>query len=178
MQGSDGRAALAFARLTNRIHEALPPRLERVIPRTFIGYAIINGSSFLLDMGILSVLGTFWHPHYGILFSIGYLLASVYAFFMNRWLNFREHGDLGKQSTKYTFVIISNFVIWVLGFGTLLGLLGVQLQVARLIDACIEGIYIYLLLRFWVFPKHQHATAAAPSGSDPDADAVSPTALA
>lgn len=180
MQGTDGKAALWFARVTRRIHDALPSPLRNLLPVTFIGYAIINGSSFVLDMGILSVMGAFWHLPYGLMFSIGYGLASIYAFFLNRWLNFREHGDLGKQSSKYTFVIVSNYVIWILGFGTLLGTLGVQLQVARVTAACIEGIYIYLLLRFWVFPKHKkpadappsvtHASDAHPSPAAPDAD--------
>lgn len=176
MQGTDGRAALAFARLTRRIHDALPGMLQRVLPVTFIGYAIINGSSFVLDMVILSVIGTFWHIPYGLLFSIGYGIACVYAFILNRWLNFREHGDLGKQTSKYAFVIVSNYVIWILGFGTLLGILGVQLQVARVTAACIEGLYIYLLLRFWVFPRKRAAEseAAVQPETNPHPDA--PTA--
>ena len=90
---------------------------------------------------------------YGVVFSIGYGVASIYAFILNRWLNFREHGDLGKQSGKYTFVIVSNYVIWILGFGSLLGVLHVPVMLARVIAACIEGLYIYLMLRLWVFPR-------------------------
>lgn len=169
----DGRAALWFARLTRSIHEALPPALSKLLPITFIGYAIINGSSFLLDMGILTVIGTFWHMPYGLLFSIGYGLASIYAFFMNRWLNFREHGNLGTQSSKYTAVIVSNYFIWILCLGSLFGYLGVQLQLARFMSACVEGIYVYLMLRFWVFPRGQRPaptvdapdTVATPSGA-------------
>lgn len=172
MQATDGRAALWFARLTRRIHDALPVRLHRILPVTFIGYAIINGSSFLLDMGMLTIIGHFWRLPYGISFSIGYFLASVYAFFMNRWLNFREHGHLGQQSSKYTFVIVSNYAIWILGFGSLLGYLGVQLQVARVTAACIEGIYIYLLLRFWVFPPH-HEPAPVDGVPEPGTDGPS-----
>ena len=154
--GTDGAAAQWFARFTTRIRESLPASVQRVLPITFIGYAFINGSAFLLDMGFLAVVGQFL-PHwpYGIVFSMGYALASVYAFFLNRWLNFREHGDLGKQSGKYTFVIVSNYVIWILGFGTLLDLLGVPLMVARVTAACFEGLYIYLLLRLWVFPRRK-----------------------
>ena len=154
--GTDGAAAQWFARFTTRIREGLPARLQRILPITFIGYAFINGSAFLLDMAFLAVVGQFM-PHwpYGIVFSMGYALASVYAFFLNRWLNFREHGDLGKQSGKYTFVIISNYVIWILGFGTLLGMLGVPLMIARVTAACIEGLYIYLMLRLWVFPRRK-----------------------
>lgn len=152
----DGPAARWFARFTWGIRMALPPRIRRLVPVTFIGYAMINGSAFLLDMGILRAVDVLVPEHgipYGVLFSIGYAVASVYAFALNRWLNFREHGDLGKQSGKYTFVIISNYVIWILGFGSLLGALHVPLMVARVTAACIEGLYIYLMLRLWVFPR-------------------------
>ena len=160
----DGPAARWFARFTWGIRMALPPRIRRLVPVTFIGYAMINGSAFLLDMGILRAVDVLVPEHgipYGVLFSIGYGLASIYAFFMNRWLNFREHGDLGKQSSKYTFVIVSNYVIWILGFGSLLGALHVPLMVARVTAACIEGLYIYLMLRLWVFPR-----AKRPAGPD------------
>ena len=171
--GTDGAAAQWFARFTTRIREALPAKLQRVLPITFIGYAFINGSAFLLDMGFLAIVGQYMpHVPYGITFSIGYGLASVYAFFLNRWLNFREHGDLGKQSSKYTFVIISNYVIWILGFGTFLGVLGVPLMVARVIAACIEGLYIYIMLRLWVFPRRRPEVDADPAVADLPAPAV------
>lgn len=166
---ADGPAALWFAGFTARVRQALPAPLRRALPETFIGYAMINGSAFLLDMGLLALIAQFMpHLPYGIIFSIGYGLASAYAFVLNRWLNFREHGDLGKQSGKYTFVIVSNYVIWILGFGTLLGYLGVPILVARVTAACIEGIYIYLMLRFWVFPRARLNEAA------PVADAGAP----
>ena len=154
-QAPDGPAARWFAGFTARIHRALPARVRRVLPVTFIGYAMINGSAFLLDMGIHAFLEQFrvGGLPYGVVFSIGYGVASIYAFILNRWLNFREHGDLGKQSGKYTFVIVSNYVIWILGFGSLLGVLHVPVMLARVIAACIEGLYIYLMLRLWVFPR-------------------------
>lgn len=153
-----GRAAQWFARFTAQLRSWLPAPVQRILPQTFIGFALINGSTFLLDMGILWVLGHFLTMlPYGVIFTIGYGIASLVAFVLNRWLNFREHGDLGVQSGKYTFVIVSNYVIWILAFGTLLGWLGVPLMVARVICACIEGLYIYLMLRLWVFPRHRNA---------------------
>ena len=152
---TESAAARWFASFTQRIHRALPDQLQRIVPTTFIGYAFINGSAFLLDMGILAILEQFrvGGLPYGVVFSIGYGVASIYAFILNRWLNFREHGDLGKQSGKYTFVIISNYVIWILGFGSLLGYLHVPVMLARVVAACIEGLYLYLMLRLWVFPR-------------------------
>ncbi|MFT4216773.1 MAG: GtrA family protein [Micropruina sp.] len=160
---ADGPAALWFKNVTGRIHRALPTALRRVIPLTFIGYAIINGSAFLLDMGALVGLdkalaitaeGLKSAPWItGALFSIGYAIAAVYAFVLNRWLNFREHGDLGKQSWKYAAVMISNYLIWIWAAATVLTIWGMPLPAARITVACCEGIYIYLLLRLWVFPR-------------------------
>ena len=157
----NGAAARWFADLTSRIRQVLPASVQRVLPTTFIGYAMINGSSFLLDMGLLAIITHFWQLPYSLAFSIGYALASVYAFFLNRWLNFREHGDLGKQSSKYAFVILSNYLIWIVGFGSFLDWAGIHVMVARVMAACLEGLYIYLMLRLWVFPRHRGAAEEA-----------------
>lgn len=159
--GVDGPAALWFAAFIRRVHAALPGFLRRVLPKTFIGYALINGSAFLLDMGFLALVSHYFALPYGVAFSIGYALASIYAFFLNRTLNFREHGDLGKQSSKYLIVIVSNYLIWIVGFASLLQPLGMHIMVARVLTACCEGIYIYLMLRLWVFPRVRADLAAA-----------------
>lgn len=176
MRDEDGHGAAArwFADVTTRIREALPHALQRILPITFIGYAMINGSSFLLDMGFLAVITHFWKLPYSLAFSIGYGLASVYAFFLNRWLNFREHGDLGKQSGKYAFVILSNYVIWIVGFASLLDVLGVHVMVARVMAACLEGLYIYLLLRLWVFPRRRGTAEDVISDGEPVVPRVAP----
>ncbi|MFT4294154.1 MAG: GtrA family protein [Micropruina sp.] len=173
---TDGPAALWFRNFTGGIHRALPAALRRVVPLTFIGYAIINGSAFVLDMGVLMGLdkalaitaeGLKSAPWItGAVFSFGYAIAAVYAFILNRWLNFREHGDLGKQSWKYTAVMISNYLIWIWAVATLLTTSGMPLPVARVTVACCEGIYIYLLLRLWVFPKSRRQESA--DDTDPD----------
>ncbi|WP_425325654.1 GtrA family protein [Propioniciclava soli] len=173
---ADGPAALRFASLMRRIHAALPGPVRRVVPKTFIGYALINGSAFLLDMAFLALISQFLTLPYGILFSVGYALASVYAFILNRWLNFREHGDLGKQTGKYVLVIVSNYLIWIVGFASLLDLAGLHIMVARVMTACCEGIYIYLMLRLWVFPRGRVDEGfVAPEGADSEAsDAPGP----
>jgi len=183
---TDGPAALWFKRITARIHEALPAPLRRLVPVTFIGYVFINGSAFLLDMGVLFILShLLHHPHdafsstTGLLYSIGYGIASIYAFFLNRTLNFREHGDLGKQSGKYVAVIVSNYLIWILGAGTLLGMLSVPLFVGRVLVACCEGLYIYFMLRLWVFPRRRQSMAELePSPNDPDQPAAQESPVA
>ena len=176
-QQGDGAAARWFADVTTRIRAAVPTRLQRVLPITFIGYAMINGSAFLLDMGFLAIITHFWKLPYSVAFSIGYALASVYAFFLNRWLNFREHGDLGKQSGKYVFVIASNYLIWIVGFASVLDWLGVHVMIARVIAACLEGLYIYLLLRLWVFPRRRCEADAVTVESPDDSGGVAPVVV-
>lgn len=170
---TDGPAARWFSRFTRSVHVHLPRVLRRILPQTFIGYALINGSAFLIDIGILSLVGEHWRLPYSLSFSIGYAVASIYAFLLNRSLNFREHGQLGRQTSKYIFVIVSNYLIWVVGFAAVLDLLGVQLQAARIITACFEGLYIYVLLRLWVFPRRP-SPAVTPVPEPDQTDVPSP----
>lgn len=163
----NGRAERWFAALVLRVHGVLPGLL-RLLPLTFVGFAMINGFSFGVDLVLLWVTHGVAGLGYPLAVSLSYGLASVLAFFLNKILNFRAHGDTGTQSAKYLFVVVSNYVIWILGFSSLLEWAGVHYQVARVTAACIEGLYIYLLSRFWVFPRGRGlspAPVAVPSES-------------
>lgn len=161
-----GRAERWFAAFVAKVHSLLPGVL-RHIPQTFIGFAFLNGFCFGVDLLLL------WLSHgvagipYPLAVTGSYGAASVLAFFGNKILNFRAHGDTGSQSAKYFFVIVSNYVIWILAFSSLLAWAGVHYQVARVTAACIEGVYIYLLSRFWVFPPHRDRLRAAAIESEP-----------
>lgn len=152
-QRVDGPAARWFAGFTAGVHAALPRWLRQIVPVTFIGYALINGSTFALDMALLSLFHGDARIPYPVAVTLGYVLATITAFFFNRWLNFREHGDLGVQTGKYVVVIVSNYLLWILAFSSALEWAGVQYQVSRVLAACVEGLYIYLLMRAWVFPQ-------------------------
>lgn len=151
MSGGVGHAARTFATFTRDVRNELPVWLARLVPATFIGFAVINLAAFGLDMLLL------WLSHgrlgwpYPVAVSISYGAASVFAFVLNKWLNFQSHGFLGRQSSAYAVTAVSNYVIWILGFSWLLESLGVHYQVARVVSACIEGVYLYVLARFWVF---------------------------
>ena len=47
------RAPRAFLHVISRIHRLLPRILRGRVPVTFIGYALINGSAFLIDISFL-----------------------------------------------------------------------------------------------------------------------------
>ena len=158
MTTKPGAAERWFAALVASIHAVLPGVL-RHIPRTFIGFAIINSFTFGVDMVLLWLSHGIAGLKYPFAVSISYGAASVLAFFLNKILNFRAHGHTGTQSVKYMAVIVSNYLIWILMFSSFLAWAGVHYQVSRVTAACIEGAYIYLLARFWVFrPRGERLT--------------------
>ena len=145
------RAPEIFLRLITAIHSVLPGFVRSRLPVTFIGYAIINGSAFFLDITCLWVCYNHLHWFYPVAVTVGYAIAAVYSFLLNRWLNFQAHGHVIEQGAGYTAGIISQYVIFILGLSSLLHWFGVNAELARVISACCEGIYLYVFIRLWVF---------------------------
>jgi len=154
-QATGGRSpSETFRDLTTRLYGMLPGFLSW-IPVTWIGFAILGLTGFLIDIGVLSILHGGLHVPYPVSVTIGYTVASIASFVLNRWLNFQAHGNIAKQSTKQLVVVVSNYLIWILGFSTILEVIGVQYLIARVLSACVEGLYQYLMMRLWVFPRHE-----------------------
>lgn len=162
------RAPHAFLRLISRIHRILPRRLRALVPVTFIGYALINGSAFIIDISLLWVMYEKLHWFYPLAVTLGYLVAGAYSLLLNRWLNFQSHGSLSTQGGRYMIGLVSQYVIFILGLSSVLHLAGVNAELARVISACCEGVYLYALMRLWVFrgtpePVTGEKPAAVPS---------------
>ena len=163
------RAPEIFLRLITAIHSVLPGFVRSRLPVTFIGYAIINGSAFFLDITCLWVFYNHLHWFYPVAVTVGYAIAAVYSFLLNRWLNFQAHGHVIEQGAGYTAGIISQYVIFILGLSSLLHWFGVNAELARVISACCEGIYLYVFIRLWVFrgvpePAQTHRFEDYPTG--------------
>ena len=163
------RAPEIFLRLITTIHSELPGFVRSRLPVTFIGYAIINGSAFFLDITCLWVFYNHFHWFYPVAVTVGYVIAAVYSFLLNRWLNFQAHGHVSEQGAGYTVGIISQYVIFILGLSSLLHWFGVNAELARVISACCEGIYLYVFIRLWVFrgvpePAQTHRFEDYPTG--------------
>lgn len=161
-------AAATFAAITSSLHGWLP-RWLRWIPITWIGFAILGLTAFAIDMSVLTLLHGGIGAPYPVSVTIGYAVASVANFVLNRWLNFQVHGDIAKQSTKQLVVVVSNYLLWILAFSSLLEAVGVQYQVSRVIAAAVEGMYLYLMMRLWVFPRERAKPPAElePARTDP-----------
>ena len=150
-EATSRRAPHAFFRLISRIHRLLPRRLRALVPVTFIGYALINGSAFVIDISLLWVMYEKLHWFYPLAVTVGYAAAGTYSLVLNRWLNFQSHGSISTQGGRYVVGLVSQYVIFILGLSSVLHLAGVNAELARVISACCEGVYLYVLMRLWVF---------------------------
>ena len=148
---SRSRAPEAFLGLMTVLHRLVPAPLRPRVPLTFVGYVLINGSAFVLDIVCLSVFYNHFHWFYPVAVTVGYAIAAVYSFLLNRWLNFQAHGHVVAQGAGYMAGIVSQYVIFILGLSSLLHWFGVNAELARIISACCEGIYLYVFIRLWVF---------------------------
>ena len=130
------RAPRAFLHVISRIHRLIPRALRERVPVTFVGYALINGSAFLIDISLLWFFYDGLHWFYPLAVSLGYMIAR---------------GHLAAQGSRYAIGLVSQYVIFILGLSSFLHWIGVQAELARFISACCEGLYLYALMRLWVF---------------------------
>ena len=133
------RAPEVFLHLITAIHSVLPGFVRRRLPVTFIGYAIINGSAFLIDISFLWLFFDKLHWLYPLAVTLGYMIAGAYSLLLNRWLNFQSRGHLVSQGSRYAIGLASQYVIFILGLTSFLYWIGVHAELARLISACCEA---------------------------------------
>ena len=144
-------APVVFHRVISGVHRILPRAVRARVPATFLGYALINGSAFLIDISFLWVFYEKLHWFYPLAVTVGYAIAGIYSLLLNRWLNFQSHGHLVAQGSRYFVGLISQYVIFIVGLSSLLHWAGMNAELARFLSACCEGVYLYVLMRVWVF---------------------------
>lgn len=80
--------------------------LNRPIVRHFLKFAVIGGSSLLLDLGIYFVLTRYGHLPYLGGRAISLALAMVWNFTLNRSWTFRaQSGHVGTQASRFIIVM-------------------------------------------------------------------------
>ncbi|RZS44302.1 putative flippase GtrA [Herbihabitans rhizosphaerae] len=151
----------------------LPFGLSRIVPPSLLGFAIINGFTFSVDIGLLSLMkvGLGWPS--GIAFTIGYVIAFGLAYYLNRTFNFHSHAPVGPQALLYAVAVLINYLAFILGVGAGLTSLGVHYLLARLLAGSCEAVYMYSVMRWVIFrdmlkqaePHHEGATQGAEGGT-------------
>jgi putative flippase GtrA len=140
-------AADGFAGFCSFVVQHLPWR----IPPSFLGFALINGFTFGVDLLLLTVFHGWWGLPVWLSITLGYSGAFALSFVLNRTLNFRSHAPVGRQTALYVVAIVVNYLVFLLGVGGGLVALGLQYHVSRIVAGACEGVFMYCALRWVVF---------------------------
>ena len=149
-----------FTAVMAAIVHRLPFGLAGILPPSLLGFAIINGFTFTIDLGVLTTLhgGLRWPLPVSI--TVAYLTAFALSYLLNRVLNFRSHGAVGPQIAVYIAVVIVNYLVWILGVGDGLAALGLDYRLARIVAGACEALYMYAAMRWLVFRDVQRPATA------------------
>ncbi|MGH3380771.1 MAG: GtrA family protein [Actinoallomurus sp.] len=129
----------------------LPFGLSRIVAPSLLGFAVINGFTFGVDLTVLTLLrgGLGWPLPPAI--TVAYVLAFGLSFLLNRGLNFRSHAPVGPQAAIYLVAIGVNYVVCILGVGAGLASLGLEYHLARITAGACEAVFMYSVMRWVVF---------------------------
>jgi putative flippase GtrA len=128
----------------------LPPGLRRLLPRDLVGFAILGGFTFLVDLSLLWLLRTETALPIPVAVSIAYVIAFGLNFVLNRTVNFRSHAPVGSQALRYGLAAVCDYGLTV-GVTSGLAAAGMDVRLARFIAAACVATFTYSVARWWVF---------------------------
>ncbi|MBE1550626.1 putative flippase GtrA [Mycobacterium sp. OAS707] len=140
-----------FHRCCEVVVARLPFGLNSVVAPTFLGFVILNGCTFGVDLVLLSALHGRLGVPLAVAVTVAYAGAFTLSYLLNRILNFRSHGAVGPQFAVYVAVVVVNYLAFILGVSSGLTALGVEYHVARIAAGACEAVYMYSAMRWVVF---------------------------
>ncbi|KZB84669.1 hypothetical protein AVL48_33385 [Amycolatopsis regifaucium] len=140
-----------FADFCAAVVRRLPFGLSRLVAPSFLGFALINGFTFGIDLILLTLLRGWLGLPVWLAITLAYATAFGLSFVLNRGMNFRSHAPVGRQAVLYVAAIVVNYVAFLLGVGAGLAALGVDYRLSRLIAGACEGVFMYSVMRWVVF---------------------------
>jgi putative flippase GtrA len=129
----------------------LPFGLGAFVAPTVVGFCVINGLTFGLDLTILTGLRGGIGLPVPIAVTVAYVCAFSLSYVLNRTFNFRSHAPVGPQVVVYVVVVAVNYLALILGLTTALAAVGVQYQLSRVAAGICEAVYMYSAMRWVVF---------------------------
>ncbi|SDY02568.1 Putative flippase GtrA (transmembrane translocase of bactoprenol-linked glucose) [Amycolatopsis xylanica] len=140
-----------FSRFCAAVVRRLPFGLSRIIAPNFLGFALINGFTFGVDLALLTLFHGWLGLPVWLSITLGYVGAFALSFVLNRKLNFESHAPAGRQVVLYVIAIAINYAVFLLGVGSGLTALGVQYHLSRILAGACEGVFMYSAMRWVVF---------------------------
>ncbi len=147
-------------RLAGRFHDVceavvgrLPFGLRSVVAPTFLGFCLINGLTFAVDLIILTGLHSGLRLPVPIAVTAAYVCAFTLSYVLNRTFNFQSHAPVGPQLAVYVVVVVVNYLAFILGVTSVLAAIGVHYQLSRIVAGICEAVYMYCAMRWVVFRR-------------------------
>jgi putative flippase GtrA len=147
-------------RSVERFHELcvmavarLPFGLKSVVAPTFLGFALLNGATFAVDLLLLTGLHGGLGLPLAVAVTLAYACAFTLSYFLNRTLNFRSHAAVGPQFAVYVVVVVVNYLAFILGVSSVLTAIGVEYHLSRIVAGGCEAVYMYSAMRWVVFRR-------------------------
>jgi putative flippase GtrA len=147
-------------RVVDRFHKfcevvvrRLPFGLSSLVAPTFLGFCLINGFTFSVDLTLLTTLRDGLDLPVPVAVTVAYACAFSLSYVLNRTFNFQSHGAVGPQFAVYVVVVVVNYLAFILGVTTLLSAIGVQYQLSRIVAGMCEAVYMYSAMRWVVFRR-------------------------
>jgi putative flippase GtrA len=153
-----------FHRLCVHVVDRLPFGLKSIVAPTFLGFCVINGFTFGVDLAMLSALHGGLKLAVPIAVTVAYACAFALSYLLNRVFNFASHAPVGPQFAVYVVVVVVNYLAFILGLSSLLTALDVDYRAARILAGACEAVYMYSAMRWIVFGRRLE------SDLDPRAD--------
>ncbi|HEV3380706.1 MAG TPA: GtrA family protein [Trebonia sp.] len=169
-----------FAAAMTAITRRLPFGLSRVVAPNVTGYIIINLCTFCVDLALLALFHSSLKLPLPVSVTLSFGTAGIISYIANRVLNFRSHAAVGGQFALFVAAEVSNYLIFVLGVTDALAAAGLYYELARIIAACCEGVYLYCWMRWLVFrdtlgrPAPEPAVTAEPAQTAELAETAEP----
>jgi putative flippase GtrA len=148
-QGTD--VGQRFHALMEVVVRYLPFGLATLVPPSLLGFALINGCTFAIDLLLLTLFRSGLGWPVPVAFTVAYVIAFGLSFVLNRALNFRSHAPVGPQAGLYAVAILVNYLAFILGVGSALTALGMQYQLSRIVAGACEAAFMYSVMRWVVF---------------------------
>ncbi|OBI80650.1 GtrA family protein [Mycobacterium sp. 1245805.9] len=151
---------VAQSRWVDRFHQGceavvdrLPFGLGSLVAPTFLGFCLINGLTFGVDLAILTGLRGGLGLPVPIAVTVAYACAFALSYVLNRTFNFQSHAPVGQQLAVYVVVVVVNYLALILGVSSALTAIGVQYQLSRVLAGVCEAVYMYCAMRWVVFRR-------------------------
>jgi len=153
-------SASGLQRAVDRFHRGcelavgrLPFGLKSIVAPTFLGFALINGCTFAIDLLLLTGLRDGLGLPLAAAVTAAYASAFGLSYVLNRIFNFSSHSAVGPQLAVYVVVVAVNYLAFILGVSTGLSALCVEYHVARMAAGVCEAVYMYAAMRWVVFRR-------------------------